>query len=129
MKAIGSTQRKTSGNRRLKLLRKHLKPLRRSLLASGAVKILMSYEGCDGIVDFNEVEAWSNDWQLTNAELTTFHAELRVRFSELLQLRSPAWEMELGGSGEIMWDLSRNRLRHTHDTNVLEYFSITYEGL
>jgi hypothetical protein len=62
-------------------------------------------------------------------ELTAFHAELRIRFSELLELRNPAWEMELGGSGDILWNLSSNRLRHTHDTNVLEHFSTTYEGL
>ena len=89
----------------------------------------MSYQGCEGAVDFNDVEVWNDDRQLTSAELTAFHAELRVRFSELLQLRNPDWEMELGGSGEIMWDLSCNRMRHTHDTNVLEYFSTTYEGL
>jgi hypothetical protein len=129
MNAIGSTKQKTSDDGRIKSLRKHLKPLRKNLRASGADEIVMSYQGCDGIVDFNDFELWSNRRRLTAPELTAFHAELRVLFGELLQLRNPAWETDLGGSGEILWDLSSNRLRHTHDTNVLEYLSTMYEGL
>ena len=102
MNTVGSTHQETSDNRRLKFLRKLLKPLRRSLVASGGIEILMSYEGSYGIVDFHEIEVWNNDCQLTTPELTTLCAELRVRFRELLQIRNPAWEMELGGSGEIM---------------------------
>ena len=129
MKTVGSTKRKLFDDCRIKALRKYLKPLRKNLLASGVAEILMSYQGRDGNVDFNDFELWNDERQLTAPELTAFHAELRIRFSELLELRNPAWEMELGGSGDILWNLSSNRLRHTHDTHVLEYLSTTYEGL
>ena len=49
-----------------------------------------SYKGCDGNVDFNDVEVWNDDRQLTSPEFAPFHAELRVRFDEMLQLRNPA---------------------------------------
>lgn len=129
MKAPTSTKKVAFDKRRINLLRKHLKTLRKSLRASGVAEILMSYQGSQGAVDFNDFELWNDGQQLMAPEMTAFYSELRVRFSELLQLRNPAWEAELGGSGEILWDLSDNRLRHTHDTNVLEFFSTTYEGL
>jgi hypothetical protein len=69
---------------------------------------MMSYQGSQGAVDFNDFELWNDGRQLAAPELAAFHSELRVRFSELLQLRNPSWETELGGSGEILWDLSDN---------------------
>jgi hypothetical protein len=118
-----------SDDRRIQRLRRRLESLRKRLTLFGAARVLMSYRGRRGTIHFDDFEMWTEDGKICNSDVKAFDRVLRIHFSKLLQIRNPEWERGLGGSGEFSWDLSINRLRHTHDTNVLEFYSTNYEGL
>jgi hypothetical protein len=69
----------------------------------------------DGLFDYGIVEdpiyLTSNATQQDDGVSIELHTELRVFFSELLELRFPAWDNAEGAHGEFQWDLNSDLLR------------------
>ena len=56
-------------------------------------------------------------------------AELRVFFSELLELRFPEWDNAEGARGEFQWDLGLDRLAQAHIVRSTRYAAAVVIGL
>jgi hypothetical protein len=57
------------------------------------------------------------------------HTELRVFFSELLELRFPAWDNAEGARGEFQWDLNSDLLAQAHIVRCMGHKPSVLTGL
>jgi hypothetical protein len=55
--------------------------------------------------------------------------ELRLFFTELLEIRYPGWANAEGAKGEFEWDLEDDTLTHRHSLRYTDYDSTTLIGL
>ena len=87
----------------------------------------------DGLFDCGIVEdpiyLTSNATQQDDGLSIELHTELRVFFSELLELRFPAWDNAEGARGEFQWDLNSDLLAQAHFVRCVSYKPSLLTGL
>jgi hypothetical protein len=94
-----------------------------ALHAAHIAIVRMEYEGRYGDRQ-SKILFEDEDEQLTAAPSAAVEAEIRVFFSELLEIRFPGWETAEGSRGLFEWTVELDTLDHRHEVPITEYRSV-----